>query len=219
MAGTEGKVLEIIELKAKTRETKGKNAARKLRKSMAIPAIVYGEKKDPMMLSLDTAEFIRIIRKKGSSGLFFNLKIDGNPDKSVMLKQMQMDPFGLNHVHVDFHEVNMDEKVYVMVPVEATGISKGVEEGGMLQIIRRELEVVCKPSDMPESIVVDITDLEIGDAIHVEDIVLGDAIEIPHDVNFTVITIVAPTAEEKDVEEDEEDLLEEEETETASDEE
>lgn len=208
MADTEGKILELIQLNAKTRETTGKNAARKLRKSKAIPGIVYGALADPMKISLDTTEFIRIIREHGSSGLFFNLNIEEGPNKSVMLKEMQMDPFGLEHVHVDLHEVNMDHKVSIMVPVEPIGTCKGVKEGGMIQIIRRELELFCKPSDMPESIELDISHMEIGDVLHVEDIDLGDAIEIPHEMNFTVITIVAPTAD--DSVDGEEDLLEKE---------
>ncbi|MCK5836053.1 MAG: 50S ribosomal protein L25 [Desulfobacula sp.] len=204
--------MELIELNAKLRETKGKGAAKKLRKSNAIPAIVYGVKKDPMMLSLDTIGFDRIIRKNGSSGLFFNLNIEGGKKKAVMLKDIQMDAFQLEYLHVDLHEIDMDTEVSVMVPVETTGESKGVKEGGMLQLIRRELEVLCKPVNTPDSISLDISDLDVGDAIHVEEIDLGDDVEIPHDQNFTVLTIVPPTAEEaSDIEEEEEedDLVEE----------
>jgi len=203
--------LELIKLNAKARETKGKGAAIKLRASKAIPAIVYGAKKDPMMLSLDTVEFVKIIRDHGNTGLFFNLKIEGGIEKAVMLKAMQMDAFSLNYLHVDLHEVDMDHTVSVSVPVETSGVCPGVKnDGGMIQIIRRELDVICKPTDMPESIVLDISALNIGDSIHVEDIDLGDAVEIPHEVNFTVITIVPPTTDESEVsEEDEEDLLEE----------
>jgi large subunit ribosomal protein L25 len=203
--------LELIELNAKARETKGKGAARKLRASKAIPAIVYGAKKDPMMLSLGTVEFVKIIRDYGNTGLFFNLKIEGGIEKAVMLKAMQMDAFSLNYLHVDLHEVDMDHTVSVTVPVETTGECPGVKTGGgMIQIIRRDLDVICKPADMPESIVLDISGLEIGDSIHVEDIDLGDAVEIPHEVNFTMITIVPPTADTDEVSEEDEDLLEEE---------
>lgn len=203
--------MELIELNAKARETKGKGAARKLRAIHAIPAIVYGAKKDPMMLSLDTVEFVKIIRDHGNTGLFFNLKIEGGIEKAVMLKALQMDAFSLNYLHVDLHEVDMNQTVSVTVPVETTGECPGVKTGGgMIQIIRRELDVVCKPSDMPESIALDISELNIGDSIHVEDIDLGGAVEIPHEVNFTVITIVPPTADTSEVSEEDEDLLEEE---------
>ena len=200
--------MELIELNAKTREGKGKGAARKLRAVNAIPAIVYGAKVDPLKLSVDIPTFDKIIRDNGSSGLFFDLTIDGGDKKMVMLKEIQMDPFGLKYLHVDFHEIDMDHKVSVSVPVETEGVAAGVKEGGMLQIIRRDLDVLCKPKDTPESISIDISNLEIGDSVHVEDIDMGDAIEIPHEVNFTVITIVPPDVSSDDVEEEDGDEAE-----------
>ncbi len=201
--------MELIELNAKTRETKGKGAARKLRGNDAIPSIIYGAKLEPVMLSIDTTEFIKIIRENGSTGLFFNLKIDGDKgkDKIAMLKDIQMDPFGLNYLHLDLHEIDMDTKVTVSVPIEPVGESEGVKEGGLLQIIRRELDVICKPADTPESIQIDISDLLVGDSVHVDDLDLGDEIEIPHEVNFTLLTIVTPTVEDE-VEEEEDELEE-----------
>jgi len=199
--------LELIELNAKTREGKGKGAARKLRAANAIPAIVYGAKVDPVKLSVDIPTFDKIIRDNGSSGLFFDLAIEGGEKKMVMLKEIQMDPFGLKYLHVDFHEIDMDHKVSVSVPVETEGVAAGVKEGGMLQIIRRELDVLCKPKDTPESVTIDISSLEIGDSIHVADIDMGDAIEIPHDVNFTVVTIVPPDSASDGVEEEDDDEI------------
>ncbi|MFH2057289.1 MAG: 50S ribosomal protein L25 [Pseudomonadota bacterium] len=198
--------MELLELNAKTRETTGKGPARQLRKNNAFPAIVYGAKTDSAMLSLDTAIFNKIIRDHGTTGLFFNLKVDGGSgiDRIVMLKDLQMDTFGLNYLHADFQEIDMETMVTVTVPVEAIGVSKGVKEGGLLQLIRRELDVLCKPGDTPDSIQIDITDLDIGDAVHVEDIDLGEAVKIPHEVNFTVITIVAPSVDKSIEDEDEE---------------
>ncbi|MCG8686631.1 MAG: 50S ribosomal protein L25 [Desulfobacterales bacterium] len=200
--------MELIELNTKARETKGKGAARKIRANNAIPAIVYGAKAEPVKLTVDTSVFDKIIRENGTTGLFFDLKIDGGQEKTVMLKEIQMDPFGLKYYHIDFHEIDMDTKVSVTIPVETEGVSAGAKEGGLLQVIRRELDVLCKPKHTPESIVLDITELNIGDAIHVEDIDLGEDIEIPHEVNFTVITVVPPTTSDEGVEEEEEDLEE-----------
>ncbi len=204
--------MELIELNAKLRENSGKGVARKLRINNEIPAIVYGAKKDSVMLSLDTVAFDKIIRENGSMGLFFNLKVEGDSgtEKIVMLKDMQMDTFGLKYLHIDLHEIDMDNQVTITVPVETVGDSKGVKEGGLLQIIRRELDVLCKPADAPDSIRIDISDLDVGDAVHVEDIDMGEGIEIPHEVNFTVITIVTPTVDEVEIGEEEEDLEEEE---------
>lgn len=202
--------MDLIKLNAKLRETSGKGAARKLRQNKEIPAIVYGAKNDPVMLSIDGPDFVKIIRENGSTGLFFNLNIDGKAgkDKIVMLKEMQMDTFSTYYLHLDFHEIDMDTKVTISIPVETIGSSEGVEAGGVIQIIRRELDIVCKPADTPDTIQIDITDLNIGDSLHVEDLDLGENIEIPHEVDFTIITISAPTAEEEEIDEDE-DLLEE----------
>lgn len=191
--------MELIDLNAKPRVTTGKGAARQLRAKQAIPAIVYGGKTEPAMLAIDTVEFDKIIRTHGSMGLFFNLRISGTgAEKIVMLKDMHMDIFGKNYLHVDLQEIDMNRKITVSVKVEVVGKSKGVKEGGLLQIIQRELDVVCKPMDTPDTIKIDVTDLDIGDAVHVNDIDLGENVHIPHEVNFTVITIVPPSTDAKE---------------------
>lgn len=194
--------MELIELSVAKRESTGKGAARKLRADNAIPGIVYGAKIEPVKVSIDVNAFDKVIREHGTTGLFFDLKVEGEGEtgRMVMLKEIQMDPFGLRYQHIDFHEIDMDATVSIVVPVEVQGISAGVKEGGMVQIIRRDLEVICKPKDTPESIKLDISELEIGDSIHVADIDLGAEIEIPFDTNFTVVTIVPPESGSDDEE-------------------
>lgn len=213
--------MDLIKLNATQRTISGKGAARRTRREKRIPGVVYGAKMTPLMISLDTSEFDKIIRDQGTSGLFLNLKIQGDDPqaKVVMLKEMQMDPFGIEYLHADFQQIDMDTQVTVSVPVEIVGTSKGVKEGGgMLQIIRRELEVVCKPADTPEKIEIDVTDLDIGDAVHVEDIDLGESVQIPHEVNFTMITVIPPDmGGEEEVAEEDELAGEEEMAETAED--
>jgi large subunit ribosomal protein L25 len=217
----EGNTVELVKLNATQRKISGKGAARRIRREKMIPGVVYGTKITPMMVSLDTAEFDKIVRDRGVSGLFLNLKIQGDDPQTqvVMLKDLQMDPFGIEYLHADFQQIDMDTQVTVQVPVEVVGTSIGVKDGGgMLQIIRRELEVICKPADTPEKIEIDVSDLDIGDAIHVEDIDLGDAVHIPHETNFTMITVIPPDAgEEEEVTEEDELLDEEEMAETAED--
>ncbi|MBF0112762.1 MAG: 50S ribosomal protein L25 [Desulfamplus sp.] len=187
--------MELIDLKAEIRQGVGKTASRAIRKSNAIPAILYGPQTEPVLLSLANYDFSEIIRKNGSTGLFLNLEVagDSKPSRTVLLKDIQTDVFGINYLHADFQEVDINVKVSVMVPVEATGVAPGIKAGGLLQIIRRELELICRPIDVPESVCVDVSNLEIGDAIHVKDIDLGENIQIPHEVNFTVITLVPPS--------------------------
>lgn len=199
-AGTKGLNMELIELSVAKRESTGKGAARKLRADNVIPGIIYGAKIEPVKVSIDVNTFDKVIREHGTTGLFFDLKVEGETGRMVMLKEIQMDPFGLRYLHIDFHEIDMDATVSIVVPVEVEGISAGVKEGGMVQIIRRDLEVIYKPKDTPESIKLDISELEIGDSIHVADIDLGAEIEIPFDTNFTVVTIVPPESGSDDEE-------------------
>lgn len=199
-----------IELKAETRTTTGNSPARALRRAGRIPAILYGPGADTVMLSIDTTEMETIIKEGSVGRSIFNLAVgSGEKPRAAMIKELQTDPVSRDILHIDFYEVNMARKVKVMVPVIATGKSVGVEMGGMLQIIRRELEVLCLPNAIPQDVTIDITEMEIGNSVHVEDITLEGDVEIPHDVNFTVLTISSPKAvEEEEVEEEGEELAE-----------
>jgi len=117
---------------------------------------------------------------------------------------LQVHPVFQTFLHVDFYEVAMDRKITVKVPVVTVGKTKGVELGGTLQLIRRELDVLCLPRQIPNQIEVDTTNLDIGDSIHVEEIPLEGDVELSTDVNFTVVTVLAPTVEEVEAVEEEE---------------
>jgi large subunit ribosomal protein L25 len=205
--------LNNIELKAETRTTTGNNPARALRRAGRTPAILYGPEAEPVMLSIDTGEMENIIKQGKVGRSIFNLAVDGGKkSRAAMIKELQTHPVSQDILHIDFYEVNMKRKVKVMVPVATTGKSVGVEMGGMLQIIRRELEVLCLPNAIPHEIAIDITDLDIGNSVHVEDISLEGDIEIPHEVDFTILTILSPKkAEMEAAEEEEEELAEAEE--------
>lgn len=202
--------MDNIELKAEPRTTTGNSPARALRRAGRIPAILYGPDTEPVMISIDTTEMETIFKESGVGRSIFNLAVDGGGGtRAAMIKELQTDPISRDILHIDFYEVKMDRKVKVMVPVVATGKCAGVEMGGMLQIIRRELEVLCLPNAIPQEVAIDITDLDIGNSVHVEDITLEGDVEIPHDVNFTVLTVLSPKAvEEEEVEEEGEELAE-----------
>ena len=133
---------------------------------------------------------------------------DGKTTKPAMIKELQTHPVSSDILHVDLYEIAMDRKIRVSVPVTTTGKSIGVEQGGMLQLIRRELEVFCLPNEIPGTISIDITNLDIGDAIHVEEIPLAGNVEIPHEVNFTVLTVTSRKVETVEAEEEEEEVAE-----------
>lgn len=197
--------MENIELKAQLRTTKGNGPARAMRRDGRVPAVLYGPTTEPNMISIGARDFSNILKQGSIGRSIINLEIDGvKGTKATMVKELQTHPMSQNVLHVDFYEVDMTRKIKVNVPVTTTGKSVGVELGGMLQIIRRELEVYCLPNEIPQTITIDITDLEIGDSVHVNDIETEGGVEIPHEVNFTVLTILSPKKAEEEVEEAEE---------------
>jgi large subunit ribosomal protein L25 len=194
--------LEQINLEAQVRKTTGNGPARTLRRAGRIPAILYGPKTDPVMLSIDSKEFEKILRTSTIGSVLLKLQIKNGQtgSRSAMVKELQTHPVTGQFLHIDFYEVDLKRKINAMIPVTITGKSQGVEDGGILQIVRREIEVFCLPTAIPESIEVDISELEIGGSIHVNEITLPSDVELPEDVDFTVITILAPKVEEEVVE-------------------
>ncbi len=195
--------MEYIDLSATVRTETGNGPARRLRAGGRCPAILYGANTEPVMMAVDAHEF-ELSFKRGGSMSFFNLTIDGYAGGKplAMVKELQRNPVNGQVVHIDFFEVDLKSKLTVKVPVHTVGKCQGVELGGMLQVIRRELEVNCLPSNIPSFIEVDVTELQIGDSVHVEDIPLADGVEIPHEVDFTVITVLSPKKEDEEVDEE-----------------
>ena len=197
--------MEQIDLKAQVRKTTGKSLARALRREGRIPAVLYGPKTDSMMLSIDFKEFEQIVKKANVGSVLLNLQIQNGETltRPAMIKELQTNPVSGAFLHIDFYEIDMQRKINVSVPMVTRGKSAGVEEGGLLQIVRREIELFCLPTAIPESIEVDISELTIGDSIHVREITLPGDVELPEDIDFTVITLLAPKVEEEVVEEEE----------------
>jgi large subunit ribosomal protein L25 len=197
--------LEQIDLKAQIRKTTGNGPARSLRREGRIPAILYGPKTEPVLLSIDSKEFEQILKTATIGSVLLKLQIKNGQtgSRSAMVKELQTHPVTGHFLHVDFYEVDLSQKINAMIPVTVTGKSRGVEDGGILQIVRRELEVFCLPTAIPEAIEVDISELDIGGSIHVNEIALPSDVELPEDIDFTVITILAPKVEEEVVEEEE----------------
>ncbi|MDJ0857291.1 MAG: 50S ribosomal protein L25, partial [Desulfobacterales bacterium] len=201
---------DFLNINAITRTTKGNGPARVLRRQGQIPAILYGPDNPPTPIAVNTHDLELLLKSSPSGQIFVNLAIDKAAKRKALLKELQRHPVSGQFIHADFYEVAMDRKIRVRVPVTTRGKSLGVEMGGMLQIIRRELEVLCLPDDIPETIEIDISELDMGESVHVEDVPLSGDVEIPHEVNFTVLTILSGRkVEEEAVEEGEEAELEE----------
>jgi large subunit ribosomal protein L25 len=198
--------LEQYEIKATVRKTSGNGPARALRREGQLPAVLYGPKTEPIMLAVNTRDIEQVLKQVSSTAAVLNLVIQNGKaiTKSVMIKELQAHPVSGKFLHIDFYEIDMARKINVAVPVVVKGQSKGVELGGLLQIIRREIEVFCLPNEIPDSIEIDVSDLDIGDSIHVDEIQLEGDVEFPGDVNFTVVTVVSPKVEAEPEEEEEE---------------
>ncbi len=189
----------------KLREKTGKEIARKLRKEGRIPAILYGRGKTPRPLSLERRVIEKYLREVSGTTLV-KLRVNGEEEEVyAIVKDYQLDPVKDELIHVDFQEVDLTQKTVVEVSLAFVGKPKGVERGGMMEIVTREIEVECLPTQIPDKIEVDISDLDIGDVLHVSDIKFPEGVEPAEDPKLTVITVYEPAEEaaEEAVEEEE----------------
>ena len=156
-----------------------------------------------MLLSIDFKDFDLVTKKANIGSVLLNLQIENGQTltRPVMIKELQTQPLSGAFLHVDFYEIDMQRRIRVGVPVVTRGKAAGVEEGGMLQIVRREVEVLCLPTAIPDIIELDVTHLNIGESIHVHEIPFASDIEIPEDVDYTVVTVLAPKVEKLEEEE------------------
>jgi large subunit ribosomal protein L25 len=187
--------MKEIVIKAKPRDKLGKEHAKELRRKGMIPAVVYGAETAPLPLEVEAKSFHSLLRSGLGENIIITLNIDGQKDgdKKVLIREVQRDPVWENILHVDFQQISLTKKLTINVPVQLVGTSIGVQQdGGILQHVLRELEVECLPTDIPEKIEVDVTDLKIGDSIHVGDIKL-ESVEILSDPQGSIVSVVPPT--------------------------
>ena len=182
-----------ITLAVERREDLGKGAARKLRRSGYIPGVVYGPGKDTVAVQTPTREFVRVYQEAGHTNLV-DLDFSGET-KTVLIKLVDRDPVRDDLVHVDFHEVRLDEVIASVVPVVITGEDARASDGGIVTQVLFELEVKSLPTNIPESIPVDVSGLTVGDAISVGDLTLPEGVETDVDPAEAVVSVVLPAAE------------------------
>lgn len=187
-----------VALEVEARENAGKGFARRLRAAGMVPAVVYGKGMDPVMISVDPKALQKAVSGEAGWNTLLALSGAGLDRRVVVLKDAQIHALRRDMLSVDFHAINLKEIGYFMVPVNLVGVSKGQKMGGSTQLIRKELEVACLPTAVPQSIDINIEALEIGDTVHIEDVASPAGVELVHEVNFTVITVVAPTVEEEE---------------------
>jgi large subunit ribosomal protein L25 len=206
-------------LNVETRVRTGKGGSRKVRQDGLVPAVVYGKGVEALNLRLDPKALQQAVATEAGWNTLITLKGDGPFDGLVViLKDMQIDAIRRNPTHVDFLAIDLKKTLAVMVPVQPVGKSQGEIEGGTLQLVRHEVEVYCLPTNIPTSIEIDVTALNVGEVVHIDEVSLPEGVESQHDVNFTVLTVVGRMAEEVEVDEEDEDGVEGVETEEVSEE-
>jgi len=185
--------MKEINITANARQTGGKGFARRVRGTGNVPAIVYGPEKQPTAIAVSERELRGALKTAGGvHGSIFTLNLDGQQSK-VIVREIQRDPLTSRMVHVDFHAISMNKPIDIEIPINFTGLAKGVKsEGGIMQVLMRDIEISCLPVNIPEHFEVDVTELGIGDSIHVRDLSIPN-VQILADPSNVVVVISAPT--------------------------
>ncbi len=203
---------EVSELAVEARDGAGKGAARAVRRSGRVPAVIYGDKKAPISISIDRVELRHELKQPGFSRRLYDLRINGLAER-VLPRDVQRHPVSDEPLHVDFLRIGTGAEISVNVAVVFVNeeLSPGLKRGGVLNIVRHEIEVVCPATAIPESFIIDLEGLEIGDGVHISQITLPENV-VPTitDRDFTIATVAAPTVvrEEAAAEAEEEEEVE-----------
>jgi large subunit ribosomal protein L25 len=202
---------EVSIIAAERRERAGKGPARAARRAGRVPGVIYGAKKDPAMVTLDPRELDRELNTGGFMATIYDVQIEQNKER-VLPRDVQFDPVTDRPIHVDFLRVSATTSVTVQVPVNFLNEeeSPGLKRGGLLNVVRHEIEMICQADAIPSAVEVDLTGLDIGDSVHISMISLPDGV-VPTitDRDFTVATIAAPTVAQEEEEAEEGEELEE----------
>ncbi len=186
-----------ITITATTRETRGKNEARRLRVKGFAPAIVYGAAKDAVSIAISPKDVAKILRSGTGSNTIFNLDVTGVENTPVMIVDWLNDPVKENILHVDLKRIDLTKRIVVKVPIHITGEAKGIKlQGGLLELITREVEIECLPDDIPEFFDVDVTELMIGANVRAADLALAESVKLLSPADAVIAHVVALKAEE-----------------------
>lgn len=192
-----------MKIEVMKRKEVGSNRVKKIRREGWIPGVIYGHGEKSYHIKLRDDDLIRLIHELHSEATLITLNFEGKEFQTI-IREVTRDPLTEKLLHVDFHHIHEDEEVTVHVIVEIKGESLGVKDGGILNVEHRYLTVRCLPKDMPEEIVIDISNLQIGDSYHVSDIELPLNVKIEEDQTATMVNVLSPrkVVEVKPVEEE-----------------
>ena len=186
---------DIIALSAQKRTQMGAGGARALRREGRVPATVYGAKADPVSISVDARTLGIELGKPGFFATLFDIDVDGGKER-VLCRDLQLDPIKDSPIHIDFLRVSATSRIDVAVPVHFVNEeeSPGLKRGGVLNVVRHEIELSCRADSIPSQIIVDLSGRDIGDSIHISSISLPEGVSATiADRDFTIATVAAPT--------------------------
>lgn len=192
----------VISISAQPRERAGKGAARSTRRAGRVPAVIYGEKQEPTLISVEPKELERLVHKKAFFASLLDIDLAGKKHR-VLPRDVQFNPVTDVIEHLDFQRIGKDTKIHVNVPVVVKNetAAPGLKRGGVLNLVRHEIPFTCSPENIPQQIVVDLTGLDIGASIHISSIGLPKgATPNLRERDFTVVTIGAPSGLKADAE-------------------
>lgn len=183
-------------LEAVKRTSKGKNEARRLRAEGKVPAVVYGAQKAgddiaPVQVAVNPKEMMRILHSASGVNTLITLNVEGGSTQRVLVREFQLDPVTQHLLHADFYRVNLERKIAVKVPVVLHGEPKGVkQQGGILEFLHKEIEVECLPTAIPEHVDIDVSGLELGQAIYVKDVAAAASWSPLSDADLMLVHVV-----------------------------
>ena len=185
-------VLEAVE-----RSQRGKNEARRLRATGKMPAVLYGDKDGGRAISVDPKTLSKILRTELGANTLIQLKLEGGGETRVLVKEYQIDPVTHQLLHADFYRVAMDKLIRVTVSVVPRGEPKGVkQQGGVLDIVHRQIEIECLPADIPEHIVIDVSEMMVGQSVRVRDVAVDAKWKALSDPEMMLLHVIIPKVEE-----------------------
>jgi large subunit ribosomal protein L25 len=189
--------METIDLGVEPRTTKGKSAARTLRREGKVPAVLYGANRDAVTVAVVGKEFeTKVGAIEGTHLIRLSSPAADLGGRLVLVKEVQRHPVSRELLHTDLYEVDITAKIKVRVPLHFIGRAEGVELGGILQPVRRDVEVLCLPTEIPDFLEIDVSALGIHDAIHISDLKPPAGVEIPFDSDEALVTVLPPVVEE-----------------------
>jgi len=197
---------DTVTFNAESRARVGKGAARAERRNGRVPAVIYGANKDPEAISIDPAQLRAARMQLGFFATLFEVEVEGN-SQQVLCRDLQLHPVTDRPMHADFLRVTERTQINVEIPVsfENEEESPGLRQGGVLNVVRHVVEVICRAGSIPNEITVDLAGLEIGDSVHISNVSLPDGVKPTIDRDFTIATIAAPTVAPVEDEEGDED--------------